>query len=58
MKNAKVYGSKDDDNAALKSLSAVEIKENQSREAMASVILNCLGDIADVIFLMIHSVNQ
>ncbi|XP_039116113.1 protein SEMI-ROLLED LEAF 2-like [Dioscorea cayenensis subsp. rotundata] len=47
VKNVKVYGSKDDDNAASKSLSAVEIKESQSREAMASVILNCLGDIAD-----------
>ncbi|KAJ0985865.1 hypothetical protein J5N97_004221 [Dioscorea zingiberensis] len=47
VKNAKIYGSKDDDSAALKSLSAIEIRENQSREAMASVVLNCLGDVPD-----------
>ncbi|KAJ0985866.1 hypothetical protein J5N97_004222 [Dioscorea zingiberensis] len=47
VKIERVYGSKDDDSDALKSISAVDIRENQSREAMASLILNCLGDIPD-----------
>ncbi|EHA8590069.1 Protein EFR3 B [Cocos nucifera] len=43
----KVYGSKEDDNSALISLSAVELTENQSKESMVSVILNSLGDSSD-----------
>nr|XP_010911447.2 uncharacterized protein LOC105037488 [Elaeis guineensis] len=40
----KVYGSKEDDNAALESLSALAIMENQSKESMVSVIVNSLED--------------
>ncbi|XP_026662768.1 protein SEMI-ROLLED LEAF 2-like isoform X2 [Phoenix dactylifera] len=43
----KVYGSKEDDNCALISLSAVELTENQLKESMVSVILNSLGDSSD-----------
>ncbi|XP_008784320.2 protein SEMI-ROLLED LEAF 2-like isoform X1 [Phoenix dactylifera] len=40
----KVYGLKEDDNAALESLSALAIMENQSTESMVSVIVNSLED--------------
>ena len=46
------YGSKEDDNAALKSLSAVSLTENQSKESIVSVILNSLGDLSDVISII------
>nr|XP_029118121.1 uncharacterized protein LOC114912641 [Elaeis guineensis] len=50
----KVYGSKEDDNSALISLSAVELTENQSKESMVSVILNSLGDSSDTELLTIR----
>ena len=50
MKIERVYGSKADDAEALESLSAaVEMTDNQAREAMVNVILNCVGDVPDVI---------
>lgn len=52
MKIERVYGSKADDTDALESLSAaVEMTDNQAREAMVNVILNCVGDLLDVIHL-------
>ncbi|KAL7204417.1 hypothetical protein ACSBR2_017481 [Camellia fascicularis] len=39
----KVYGSKEDDDDALKSLSAVVIKDDQSKESFASMIVKTLG---------------
>ena len=38
-----VYGSKEDDDGALKSLSAIEITENQSKESFASMVVKMLG---------------
>lgn len=43
------YGSPEDDDNALKSLSAVELTESHSREFMASIILNNITDLPDVI---------
>ncbi|XP_039116167.1 protein SEMI-ROLLED LEAF 2-like isoform X2 [Dioscorea cayenensis subsp. rotundata] len=49
MKIERVYGSKADDTDALESLSAaVEMTDNQAREAMVNVILNCVGDLLDL----------
>ncbi|RRT57751.1 hypothetical protein GW17_00003980 [Ensete ventricosum] len=45
----KVYGSKEDDNASLESLSAITTAGNVSTEAMVSMIINSLGDLPDVI---------
>ncbi|KAJ4978796.1 hypothetical protein NE237_009576 [Protea cynaroides] len=42
-----VYGSKDDDNAALKSLSAIEITEDQSKESLASIIAKSLEHLSE-----------
>lgn len=39
----KVYGSKEDDEDALKSLSAIEITENLSKEYFAAMIVKFLG---------------
>ncbi|THG22897.1 hypothetical protein TEA_026944 [Camellia sinensis var. sinensis] len=39
----KVYGSKEDDDDALKSLSAIVIKDDQSKESFASMIVKTLG---------------
>ncbi|XP_020268718.1 uncharacterized protein LOC109844168 [Asparagus officinalis] len=44
---SKLYGSKEDDTAALKSLSAISLTENQSKESIASLILNSLGNLSD-----------
>lgn len=44
------YGSPEDDNNALKSLSAVELTQSQSRESMASTIMNNIRDLPDVTF--------
>lgn len=44
----KLYGSKEDDNAALKSLSAVSLTENQAKESIGSLIVNSLGDLSDL----------
>lgn len=55
MKIERVYGSKADDTDALESLSAaVEMTDNQAREAMVNVILNCVGDLLDVIPLCLY----
>ncbi|XP_042513279.1 protein SEMI-ROLLED LEAF 2-like isoform X2 [Macadamia integrifolia] len=42
-----VYGSKDDDNAALKSLSAIEITEDLSKESLASIIVTSLQQLSE-----------
>lgn len=41
------YGSKEDENAALKSLSAVSLTESQSKDSITALILNSLGDLSD-----------
>ncbi|XP_042514830.1 protein SEMI-ROLLED LEAF 2-like isoform X2 [Macadamia integrifolia] len=43
----KVYGSKDDDNAALKSLLAIEITEDQSKESLATIIAKSLEHLSE-----------
>ncbi|KAK9283316.1 hypothetical protein L1049_011555 [Liquidambar formosana] len=43
----KLYGSEYDDEDALKSLLAVEITENQTKESFASMIVNMLGKSSD-----------
>ncbi|XWS35528.1 hypothetical protein CRYUN_Cryun20dG0004900 [Craigia yunnanensis] len=43
----KVYGSKEDDEDALKSLSEIEIAENQSKESLATMIVKFLGNLSD-----------
>ncbi|KAA8518182.1 hypothetical protein F0562_015656 [Nyssa sinensis] len=42
-----VYGSKEDDVLALKSLSEIEIAEDQTREALASMIVKSLENLSD-----------
>ncbi|XP_062221797.1 protein SEMI-ROLLED LEAF 2-like isoform X2 [Phragmites australis] len=44
---SKVYGSKEDDDLALKSLSNIEMNEDQSKETSVSLILNSLEDLAE-----------
>lgn len=46
----KVYGSKEDNEDALKSLSAIDITDEQSQEFFASMILKDLGKIPNVIY--------
>ncbi|XP_022770094.1 uncharacterized protein LOC111313685 isoform X2 [Durio zibethinus] len=43
----KVYGSKEDDEDALKSLSEIKIAENQSNESFATMIVKFLGNLSD-----------
>ncbi|EOX96658.1 Uncharacterized protein TCM_005862 [Theobroma cacao] len=43
----KVYGSKEDNEDALKSLSGIEIAENQSKESLATMIVKFLGNLSD-----------
>ncbi|EYU27043.1 hypothetical protein MIMGU_mgv1a000818mg [Erythranthe guttata] len=43
----KVYGSKEDDEDALKSLSTIRINEEQSTEYFASIILKNMGKLSD-----------
>lgn len=43
-----VYGSEEDDTAALKSLSAIEITHSLTKESLVSVIMNHIGDLLDV----------
>lgn len=43
-----VYGSTEDDAAALKSLSHIQFTEDQTREYCASVILKTLGSLPEV----------
>ncbi|GLT96039.1 hypothetical protein SLE2022_136880 [Rubroshorea leprosula] len=42
-----VYGLKEDDNLALKTLSQIQITQDQSRESLASEILKSLGDLSE-----------
>ncbi|KAE8098791.1 hypothetical protein FH972_016828 [Carpinus fangiana] len=44
---ANVYGSKEDDSSALKSLSEIEIIEDQTRESFASEILKSLENLSE-----------
>lgn len=44
----KVYGSKEDDEDALNSLSAIRISEERSIETFASMILSNMGKLSDV----------
>ncbi|XP_073288526.1 protein SEMI-ROLLED LEAF 2-like isoform X2 [Primulina huaijiensis] len=44
----KVYGSKEDDDDAMKSLAAIEISENQSTEFFASMVVESLGNLSSV----------
>lgn len=48
----KVYGSKEDDTAALKSISAIVMGDDQSKESLVSMIIKSLGDLPDVIFCL------
>ena len=43
-----VYGSKDDDSSALKSLSEIDVTGNQSREFFAAEIAKSLANLANV----------
>ncbi|OMO69754.1 Armadillo-type [Corchorus capsularis] len=43
----KVYGSKEDDEDALKSLSEIKIAENQSKGSLATMIVKFLGNLSD-----------
>lgn len=45
--SAVAYGSKEDDYVAAKSLSEITLTDKQSRECMAAVIVNELGDLSD-----------
>lgn len=45
---ANVYGSKEDDSSASKSLSEIEIIEDQTRESFASEILKSLENLSEV----------
>lgn len=44
----KVYGSKEDDDDAMKSLAAIEISEDQSTEFFASMVVENLGNLSSV----------
>ncbi|XVE76738.1 hypothetical protein DITRI_Ditri13aG0005500 [Diplodiscus trichospermus] len=43
----KAYGSKEDDEDALKSLSEIKIADNQSKESFATMIVKFLGNLSD-----------
>ncbi|KAK6945297.1 hypothetical protein RJ641_026399 [Dillenia turbinata] len=43
----RVYGSKEDDNSALKSLSEVKITKDQTKESFASMIISSLENLSD-----------
>ncbi|KAL2606466.1 hypothetical protein AAZV13_09G186300 [Glycine max] len=45
---SKVYGSKEDDEDALKSLSAIKLTESQSKESFATMIVQSLGKSSNV----------
>ena len=51
-KQLKVYGSKEDDCAALKFFSEIEVEEDQIHESLASMIVKSLGDLAEVIYFL------
>ncbi|XP_052481847.1 protein SEMI-ROLLED LEAF 2 isoform X2 [Gossypium raimondii] len=44
---AKIYGSKEDDEDALKSLSEIHLAENQSKDSLATMIVKFLGKLSD-----------
>ncbi|KAL5199215.1 hypothetical protein ABZP36_020418 [Zizania latifolia] len=44
---SKIYGSPEDNNNALKSLSAIELSESQSRECIVSTIMNNITNMLD-----------
>ncbi|KAE8723334.1 protein OBERON 4-like [Hibiscus syriacus] len=44
----KIYGSKEDNEDALKSLSEIHLAENQSKESLATMIVKFLGNLSDV----------
>ncbi|KAA3462063.1 Protein EFR3 [Gossypium australe] len=44
----KIYGSKEDDEDALKSLSEIHLAENQSKDSLATMIVKFLGKLSDV----------
>lgn len=46
----KTYGSPEDNQNAMKSLSAVELSESQSQESMVFLVMNSISDLPDVIF--------
>lgn len=43
----KIYGSKEDNDAAVTSMSVIDIAESQSKESMASMVLNSLKDLSE-----------
>ena len=43
-----VYGSKEDDNLAVKTLSQIQIAPEQRRETLASEIMKSLGNLSEV----------
>ena len=54
---SKVYGSKEDDEDALKALSAIRLTENQSKESFATMIVQSLGKSSNVMaryHVMLH----
>ena len=46
---SKVYGSKEDDEDALKSLSAIKLTESQSKESFATMIVQTVEKSSNVI---------
>ena len=48
----KVYGSKEDDNLALKTLSQIQLAPEQCRENLVSEIMKSLGNLSEVKFLL------
>ncbi|KAK8461736.1 hypothetical protein SEVIR_1G088700v4 [Setaria viridis] len=51
---SKSYGSTEDNENALRSISAVELTERNSRESMVSAIMNSIAYIPDVIFYLFY----
>lgn len=47
---SKVYGSKEDDECALKALSQIKIAEEQTRESFATIIVKSLENLSEVKF--------
>jgi hypothetical protein len=48
---SKIYGSPEDNTNALKSLSAIELSESQSRECIVSTIMNNITNMLEVMFI-------
>ena len=47
-----IYGSDEDDNTALKFLSKLELTESQSKESLASLLVETLENLSDVNFIL------